>query len=232
MPLSKEKEFSLQLYETLPENFINKDKEIKLPKPQPLKRFFEIAGKGLSEVEKVYDMQKLLYNVDKVNPNLLDILGAVLGFDFPDGTTIEEKRRFLKNLPNLYKLKGNQKVFELLARIIFDRTARTSTSWEYIDNEDGSTSRKVRILLEVDDSIFTDLDLESRRQRFNIQVQTFRPVNVGLIWTILVVYKNSAKISNKESDTAVSVDFRHTIGYGLTNSTLITGKMPIKEVHY
>lgn len=179
MPIS-DKEISQLLYEQLPSVYHNEDAKAK-PTPYPLKRFLQVASVGLEQVESEIDDLQLLFNPDLTPAKYLDPLGRMLGFTFPKFCTEADKRALLKNLPLLYKLKGSDLIFQMLARLIFEPDARTDVHWEYT-----LPSVKLAIELEVSDYVPNILE---KTQIYSELVEFFRPINVELEFELLVYYQ-------------------------------------------
>lgn len=218
MPISPNKDIAQVVYDLLPEMYRRADSEVIKPYSEPLKRFIQVASVGLKDIEGKSDAMKLLRNADFVDERFLDILGRNFGFEFPSGTTVEEKRRLLKNLPDLYKIKGNSDVFDLLARTLFHKSAKTSVDWRYDDVEN---SRNVQVTLELGDSAVDNEGLEGKRQRFIKLIEYFRPVNVGTAWTMSMFYDVVVELLNQEEEQIVKVNINDNFNpYDKETSTL------------
>lgn len=196
MPIS-DKDFHEILYSQFPALYRNEDAKVQ-PNPFPLKRFMQVASVGFEQFESEIDGMQLLFNADYMPEKYLDPIGRMLGFDFPVGTTVEEKRRIIKNLPTLYKLKGNTEVYEMLATALFFGKAQSSVQWiTEGGEEEGSFKRlNVQVVLEVGED--NAVEVQTARDRFLQLVEYFRPVNVGTSWVMEIFYREDEKISGKE----------------------------------
>ena len=179
MPVS-DKDFHEILYNHFPQLYRTEDANIQ-PEPYPLKRFMQIASEGFKALESEIDGMQLLFNADFMPEKYLDPIARMMGFDFPVGTTVTEKRRVIKNLPTLYKLKGNERVYGMLARLLFHKDAKTSVKWIRSENQ-----TNLQVNLEVGDSQSSEID--GKMERFKELIEFFRPVNVGTTWNMLVFY--------------------------------------------
>lgn len=179
MPVS-DKGFDKILYDSLPEIYRTSDRDIPI-NPYPLKRFLQVTSVGLSKAEKEIDELAMMYDIDQTASKFLIPLGKTLGFTFPKGSTEDEVRKLLDNIPELYSLKGNIRVFDLLARIIFHSDAKTNAKWVYEGEK-----VFVNILVELGDNAV--IDIEGKRKRFIELAESFRPVNVGVEWVLTVFY--------------------------------------------
>lgn len=186
--------FGEKLYQLLPK--IYHEQDLKALNPEPLRRFLQVTSLGLDTIDRRIDAMHLIFNIDFTPVQYLDPIGRMLGFDFRKDTTEEEKRRIIKNLPTLYKLKGNTIVFEMLARIMFHEEAKAEVDWIYSDSDSGV---KLEIELEVGDFI---TDMQGKMDRYNYLAEKFRPVNVGYVWKMLVFYYEEvfAKVEEKRLD--------------------------------
>lgn len=187
-----EKSFAERMYELLPAIYKKADLAVR-PNPEPLRRYLQIPAVALDSVAENVEEIEMLRNLDFTPSKYLDPMGRMFGFNFPDGTTDEEKRRIIKNLPDLYKMKGNSRVFEMIARLIFSKDAKTSTDWDY----SRGSSTNFHVNLEVGDKMVDGID--SKMERFNQLIEMFRPVNVGVLWTMLVFYDYTVDMSAEES---------------------------------
>lgn len=199
MPVSNEK-FADLLYRHLPQIYRTEDSKVQ-PIPYPLKRFLQVASVGFEQVEDNIDNLALLFDPELMPEKFLDPVARMMGFPFPPGTTVEEKRRLLSNLPALYSLKGEDVVFGMLARLLFHKTAKATTEWVYKE-----TSTSVKIKLDVLEGQPGELDL--KRERYLKLIDFFRPVNVGISWTILVFYQYliDLKVSDSHSFDILKVN--------------------------
>ena len=179
MPVSNTK-FSEILYKLLPELYRKEDLKVE-PRPQPLKRFLEVASVGLEHAEREVDEMQLLFQADKIPEKHLDAVGKMLGMTFTRNTSVTEKRKMIGMLPILYKLKGNDIVFELLARIIFNPDASTKIDWEFTEK-----TVTLKIKLTVSETI---PNLEERQATYMELMNYFRPVNTLTAWVIEVYYE-------------------------------------------
>lgn len=172
------------LYKELPPIYRQRDKD------RQLERYFRVLGGGLNKAQSKIDSLFHLFDVRNQNEEILDILAENLGFKFPPNFTLQEKRLFIYNLPNLLKIKGEDNMYELLAHIFFHEDARVSVEWEYLDGE-GYSTRNVVMGLDVPDTIE---DFDAKREKFEKLVDYFRVINVGISWNVILFYKYIIKM--------------------------------------
>lgn len=197
------------LYDRLPEIYRKEDAEVPL-NPYPLKRFFQIAFEGVKPLEKKIQNVENLFNVGLTDAKNLDTLGELLGLTFPKGTLEEEKRRIIKNLPQLYKMKGTDTVYGVLAKLVFHKDAKTNILWSY----DGFPRADIEVLDTIE-------DLDGKQTRFLELLEHFRTPNTKIGWVISIIYLYEVKIKTEDTHKDVMVSVNGLLNYGRLNENLI-----------
>lgn len=165
-------------YKRLPEIYKKEDRNAL--NPYQLKKYLRILGEGFDDIEKSVDSLKFNFDMDLATTETITPSAKLLGFNFPYNMTENEKRNLVKILPLLYRNKGNAKVFEYLANVIFGQYSNPVT----IDLEKstmlvGSNPNAHCITIGV--SYLDELpNLLDRLRNYIMFVEEFRPVNLFL----------------------------------------------------
>ena len=191
--------FYLKLYNMLPPVYRNEDAKIR-PNPEPLKRFLRILHDGgFKPLIHEIDSQQNLMDIDVADSRYLHLLVQTLGLDFPYNMTDNERRKYLKIIPAIYKSKGTADSFNFLAREIFSTKTNINTRAEVY--EEGMTPeewRRIFIDIEVDGAL---PDLQRKEENFRKFIEIVRPVNRILVINLILAYYTEYKFDERVRDT-------------------------------
>jgi phage tail-like protein len=99
------------LYSRLPQIYRVKDDE----NGKPLYRLLRILCEGgFSPVQDDIEKFPDLINPDKCPDELLPLIAAILGFDFPYDMPVDVQRKYLKVAPRVYAKKGTQDAIQFM----------------------------------------------------------------------------------------------------------------------
>lgn len=200
------------MYDLLPPIYKDRDDEA-VPTPYPLRRFYQLAGAALDDLQVIISKLYNLYDIPRQSEEIIDELARSFGFEFPENFTLDEKRLFLYNFPKILSMKGTDEIYEAIAHIFFYRDAIVSTEWEYKDSYLYGR-RTVTVDLDVPDTL---PDFEEKRKKFDDIVEYFRTINVSIAWNISVFY---------EYDVKLKIDDSYNFDWIDMNDNFV-GKMPI-----
>lgn len=154
------------------------------PTPYPLKRFLQVADAGFNYISDKTEGVFNLYDPDTCPPEFIPYLADMVGFEFPEGLPIERQRLYLKNMPDLYKNKGNRRVFNYFGRIAFGpETYVTSARRNWTVTESGVNYVELRVEIDGDTK-----NINLRTDEFRYFAEQFRPVNHKLNVLIALMY--------------------------------------------
>ena len=190
--------FDLQLYNMLPPIYRNEDAKIR-PNPEPLKRFLKILHEGgFKPIIEDIDSQQNLMDIDVADSKYLHLLVQTLGLDFPYNMPDNERRKYLKIIPVIYKSKGTADSFNFLAREIFStKTNITTTAEEYEEGMTPEEWRRIFVNIEVDGAL---PDLQRKEENFRKFVEIVRPVNRILVINLILAYYTEYKFAERVRD--------------------------------
>jgi|AntRauTorckE6833_2_1112554.scaffolds.fasta_scaffold02296_3 phage tail-like protein len=191
--MDAEKDFEKILYESLPPVYKKRDDN------EELERFLKIFADASKDFyEEIYEYDNL-FNIDNVDPIILPYIADTLGFNFPYDLDIEEQRKFLKAIPDLYKQKGTIQVFQYLALEVFNWESEVSTN-EYIHPSTGASIINIDVTVLADHSSSLSDRLTHYVERFTDFAELFRPVNNKLTTILKYIYEDNGYLRGSMTD--------------------------------
>lgn len=203
------------LYNKLPAFYKSFDSKIE-PNPYPLKRFLQVLGGGFDYLEgKIVELGDTL-DIDACPPEYLRLVGHLLGIEFPYAMDVDTQRKYLKVMPNLYRLKGTHDSFEYLARETFGSSAVISTfKTQYVEGMPPEEWRKFHIRIELDGET---LYLVNKEDNFRKFAELLRPANTILITDLALFYMDKYVI---RPNAEYKVDIIHGLDTDDYNKSLL-----------
>jgi phage tail-like protein len=181
------------LYDKLPEIYKSEDGRI-TPNPYPLKRFLSVFGVGLDFMKSKIDGHMNMYDPSTCPAEFLPLIAETFGFSFPHTLTELEQRRFVKMLPELYKIKGTDDSFIQLAQAIFGNDSSINI-WRTQRAEGVPVSEWRTIHIEVEATNMQDTNRQTLLENFfKTYVNMLRPINKYLDVNVYFFYKENLNI--------------------------------------
>lgn len=212
----------------LPAIYRKEDAKIR-PNKEPLKRFLQVLSEGGFEpfLESV-DALKNLTDIDSIDPRLLHLVVRTLGLDFPYNMTENERRKYLKIIPAIYKSKGTEDSFNFLAREIFStRTNITTIPETYVEGMTPEEWRRIYIRIEVDGTL---PDLQRKEENFRKFVEIVRPVNRILVISLVFKYFDNYRFSELVRDHYSFDSVKEPVRESIRTKQIVEGQISTQIV--
>lgn len=151
------------IYSLLPNIYRVEDAKINYP----LKRFIDVlVSGGIQNLEEKILFFTDLFDVDKCPSEYLPYLASFLGFEFPHDLDLRSQRKFLKYIPQFYKIKGTKKALEFIIRELL------SVDVEIINIDGVNRSFDVSCIPNSEDPT-----LEQKQSKVVQLVESYKPAN-------------------------------------------------------